>query len=244
MKASPVHQRLLLDLQAIDTHDRQLEYASKHLPEFDLTRNLEGLLTESAADFISRQGVVEDLQREIERIEADVAMVVDRIAADLERESQTSSARDAQAIESELASLRTRRANLEEIELEVMQRLDDAEKSLLELREERETLRAESVIAEQSTQSRLTQIAGERSDLLRNRSALIMELPADLIELYERQRSRYGIGAALLTRGVSGGSGLALSETDLAKIREADDDDVILCPDSNCILIRTPESGL
>jgi predicted nucleic acid-binding Zn-ribbon protein len=133
---------------------------------------------------------------------------------------------------------------LEEIELEVMQRLDDAEKSLLELREERETQRAEIVIAEQSTQSRLTQIAGERSDLLRNRSALIMELPADLIELYERQRSRYGIGAALLTRGVSGGSGLALSETDLAKIREADDDDVILCPDSNCILIRTPESGL
>lgn len=244
MKASPVHQRLLLDLQAIDTLDRQLEYASEHLPEFDLTRNLESLLTESAADFISRQGVVEDLQREIERIEADVAMVVARIAADLERESQTSSARDAQAIESELASLRTRRANLEEIELEVMQRLDDAEKSLLELREERENLRAEMVIAEQSTQSRLTQIAGERSDLLRNRSALIMELPADLIELYERQRSRYGIGAALLTRGVSAGSGLALSETDLAKIREAEDDDVILCPDSNCILIRTTESGL
>ena len=66
----------------------------------------------------------------------------------------------------------------------------------------------------------------------------------ELLALYNRQRERYGIGAALLTRGVSMGSNVKLHESDLAKIRLADPDDVVLDPDSSCILVRTEESGL
>ncbi len=244
MKASPEHQRLLLDLQKSDTHDRQLAYASDHLPERETTAALRARLTESAADFIARQGAVEDLQKEIERIEADVAVVADRIARDLERENHTSSAKDAQAIEAELASLTVRRSNLEEMELEVMQRLEDAQAALLELTSARASLQAEIDDAQRATQTRVDEIARERAELATSRAELVARIPADLIELYERQRDRYGIGAALLTRGISGGSGVALSETDLSKIRTADPDDVILCPDSNCILVRTEESGL
>ena len=244
MKASPEHQRLLLEVQSMDTHDRQLDYTSAHLPEFAVVRELTTLLEESAADFIMRQGAVEDLQREIERIESDVAVVVARIATDIERQSHTSNAKDAQAIEAELASLRSRHANLEDIELEVMERLEAAETSLAELREKRESLHADIDAAERASHSSLAAISDERAELLRNRTALVAQLPADLIELYERQRHRYGIGAALPTRGVSGGSGMALSETDLSQIRAAAADDVVLCPDSSCILIRTEESGL
>ena len=62
--------------------------------------------------------------------------------------------------------------------------------------------------------------------------------------LYDRQRTRYGIGAALLTRGVSQGSNMALTGADLAEVRAAAPDAVILDPESNCILVRTAESGL
>ena len=50
MKASPEHQRLLLEVQSMDTHDRQLDYTSAHLPEFAVVRELTTLLEESAAD--------------------------------------------------------------------------------------------------------------------------------------------------------------------------------------------------
>jgi hypothetical protein len=43
---------------------------------------------------------------------------------------------------------------------------------------------------------------------------------------------------------VSSASGLKLNENDMATVRAAAPDDVILCPDSNAILVRTAESGL
>jgi hypothetical protein len=244
VKAASEHQRLLLDVQAIDTHDRQLGYASAHLPDSDTIATLQAELAETASDFIARAGAVEDLQKEIERIEADVAVVAARIASDLERETHTSSAKDAQAIESELVSLRVRQSNLEEMELEVMQRLEDAQLELTALTSTRAEIQTGIAAAELAVQNRLREIADERTNLGRTRDEIAGRIPSDLMDLYERQRDRYGIGAALLTRGMSGGSGLALSETDLSKIRAADDDDVILCPESNCILVRTEESGL
>ena len=64
-------------------------------------------------------------------------------------------------------------------------------------------------------------------------------IPADLVELYEKQRARYGIGAAAAaSRGVSMGSNVKLTESDLAVIRRAAPDDVVLCPDSGAILVR------
>ena len=63
-------------------------------------------------------------------------------------------------------------------------------------------------------------------------------LPEDLVQLYERQRERYGVGVSELRGGVSSASGVQLTESDLQDIRQAADDDVVLCPDSNAILVR------
>ncbi len=244
MKASPADQRLLLDLQAIDTHVRQLDYAVAHLPESETITALQNELSESSAEFITRQGHVEDARIEIERIESDVAVVKQRMAADTAREAQSSNVKDVQALEAEIASLTTRLGNLEEMELEVMQRLEDAEKNLAELQVGRGELQRQISEAEVAREERARGIAAERAALLDQRAVIVSRVPSDLLALYEKQRDRYGIGAALLTRGISGGSGMALSESDLAKIRAASDDEVILCNDSNCILVRTEESGL
>ena len=244
MKASPTEQRLLLDVQAIDTNDRQLAYASDHLPQTERISELSAELSTSAAEFIARQGVVEDARAEIDRIESDITVVKQRLAVDAEREANSSNAKDVQALEAEIASLKTRMANLEEMELEVMQRLEDAEKSLAELQVARAGIEAEIAENEDARARRRAEISAERAQLASTREQLVSRIPADLLALYEKQRDRYGIGAALLTRGVSGGSGVALSETDLSKIRAAADDDVVMCPDSSCILVRTEESGL
>ena len=65
-----------------------------------------------------------------------------------------------------------------------------------------------------------------------------------MLALYERQRERYGFGASLLRGGVSSASGVKLNESDMATVRAAAPDDVLICPDSNAILVRTNESGL
>ena len=50
-----------------------------------------------------------------------------------------------------------------------------------------------------------------------------------------------GVGAARLFHGKSEGSGMMLSPGDLAEVKAAADDDIVFCPDSGCILVRSAE---
>ena len=187
---------------------------------------------------------IESIKAELARSESDVEVVHKRIATDTERLAHTSSAKDAQGLEHELESLHKRLADLEDIELAIMERLEEAEKRLSEadaaLRAAEESLRLAHE-EEARTSSELREEIGMQQAA---RDTLVAQLPEDLYALYERQRERYGVGATLLRGGTSSASGVALTEADLQKIRSAADDEVLLCPDSNAILVRTKESGL
>ena len=52
---------------------------------------------------------------------------------------------------------------------------------------------------------KLEQINAEIAQVTERRARIASAIRAELVALYDKQRSRYGIGAALLTRGVSGG---------------------------------------
>jgi predicted nucleic acid-binding Zn-ribbon protein len=105
-------------------------------------------------------------------------------------------------------------------------------------------IRARLAEAEAARDAELATIEGERGHAVANRSVIVGKLPQELVALYERQRERYGTGASLLQGGVSSASGVKLNESDMAAIRAAAPDDVVLCPDSNAILVRTAESGI
>ena len=244
LKASPDDQAHLLELQAIDTRLQQLNHRQNQLPEIaalnELTKQVEEVGRRSAAD----HGLVEDTKAELGRIESDVAVVEARIARDTERLDATASLKDVAGLEAELTGLRKRQGDLEEIELEVMERLETLEAAEADSRAESADLVAQMAALEVERDAALATLNGERTHALANRTTIAGKLPADLLALYERQRERYGAGASLLRGGVSSASGVKLLENDMAAIRAAAPDDVILCPDSNAILVRTAESGL
>jgi len=187
---------------------------------------------------------LENIRAELTRSESDTELVEKRIATDEKRLQETSSPKDAQGLEHELESLRQRRSNLEDIQLAIMERLDEAQKAYDSIAGELTT--AENALAEARTteQSEVSRMNAEVAALTATRNEMVAGLPTELVELYDRQRERYGAGASHLRAGVSGASGVALTESDLHRVRNADDDEVLLCPDSNAILIRTAESGL
>ena len=90
----------------------------------------------------------------------------------------------------------------------------------------------------------LAKVQAELGIVRGERDGVAAAIPADLVALYEKQRARYGIGAARLIGGVSMASNVKLNGSDLAELRRAADDDVVLCPDSSAILIRDENSGL
>jgi predicted nucleic acid-binding Zn-ribbon protein len=244
VKASPTDQNELLRVQAVDTRLNQLDHAAKNLPQAAELAALQPQSEALRARWIARTGELEDSRAELKRVESDVQLVEARMARDSSRVQQTSSMKDVQALEGELASLAKRRDDLEEIELTVMQRVEDQEAALAAVERERAELDARVESLESARADELATLQATRTALQKDRATIAATLPADLVELYEKQRTRYGTGAALLVRGVSMGSNVKLTESDLSVIRKSAPDDVVLCPDSGAILIRNEESGL
>ena len=244
LKASQDDQAHLLELQAIDTRLQQLDHKAKTLPEIAALAGLTSEATELRQELMSATGALEDAKLELARVEADVSVVENRIARDTERMQATSSLKDVAGFESELNGLHRRQLELEEIELGVMQRVEDLEAAAAAVRMAFDGVQEKIAALEIERDAALGALGSERSHATANRSTIAGKLPADLLALYERQRERYGFGASMLRGGVSSASCVKLNENDMAVVRAAAADDVLLCPDSNAILVRTSESGL
>ncbi|KAB1905018.1 zinc ribbon domain-containing protein [Micromonospora sp. AMSO31t] len=245
MKADPKVQRRLLDLQGIDTALAQLAHRRRTLPEL---AELEALARELSAledERVRAQVAVDDLDRDIARLEKDVDQVRARKSKDENRlAAGTGPARELEALQHELASLNRRQGDLEDAELELMEQretaqgvLDGVERRIAEARDRR-------VAAEQRRDDSLAEIAKDEEFKRGARQPLAGDLPADLVALYDKIRTDTGLGAALLTGARCGGCRLELSGADLARIRKADPDDVVRCEECRRIMVRTNESGL
>lgn len=244
LTASPKDQARLLELQAIDTKITQLDHRAKALPEHSIVLALAKEADVLRGERLEAGGVVDDAKLELSRIESDVAVVEARIKRDVERVQSSSSVKDVAGLESELLGLRKRLSDLEEIELTVMERLESLESALNIVVAALTEAEGKMGAATAERDVALGTLVTERAHAVADRATIASALPADLVALYERQRDRYGLGASLLQHGMSKASGVMLNEHDMQLIRAAAPDEVLLCPDSSAILVRTTDSGL
>jgi hypothetical protein len=244
LTASPAAQRVLLDVQAIDTTLQQLAHRERSLPERAAVDALKAQ-ADVMREFVSgRRGEREDAGLELGRVESDVQVVEARIARDSGRLQASSSVKDIQGLEHELESLRGRLSNLEEIELSVMEKVETLEGELGAANDSLTQHLLQLAVVERARDTALVALGEERAEALAQRATLVVTVPDDVLALYEKQRERYGLGASHLRARVSSASGVELTGSDLAAVRHAAPDAVLLCPDSNAILVRTDESGL
>lgn len=238
ISAPPSVQLRLLDLQALDDELARVAGHRRRLQAGTEVAGAEAERTALRREGADQRGRLEDLRTRIGRVEADVRLVEQRMQRDRDRLATTSSPRDAQGLEQEIQALLRRRSALEDDELELMESLEQAESAAAAT----ET----ALVAADDRVTRLTEdrdeaLAGldaQQTDATARRESLAGELPADLVTLYDRQRTRYGIGAARLVGAVSQGSNMALTGADLAQVRAAAPEEVVLDPESNCILVR------
>ena len=246
MKADPDAQRRLLELQAIDTALAQLAHRRRNLPEH---AELEKLAREIAAvddERIRAQVTVDDFDRDIARLEKDTEQVRARKARDQARlDAGTGPAKELEALQHELGSLTRRQNELEDAELELMEKREAAEATLTEAQNRLAAARTRRDVVEAARDEALRQIGQEEEFRNSGRRPLVADLPADLIALYDRIREASGgIGAALLRAGRCEGCRLDLSGVDRAAVRAAAPDEVVRCEECRRILVRTAESGL
>ena len=134
MKADPESQRRLLDLQAIDTSLAQLAHRRKTLPELAEVDRLARELAALDDERVRAQVAVDDLDRDIARMEKDVEQVRVRAERDRTRlDAGTGPAKELEALQHELATLSRRQGELEDAELELMEQREQAQATLDEV---------------------------------------------------------------------------------------------------------------
>ena len=246
MKAAPHQQQRLLDLQAIDTRLDQIEHARTHLPQLAEITELQRNSDVIAAEHVRVQTAHDDVQRELRKSEADVQQVRDRAARDEARlASGTGTSKDLQALQHELESLARRQRELEDLELEVMERAEAIESDLAELQAGRDRVGAALAELEAARDEALARLDAEATEVAAPRESVAAEVGAELIALYDKIRaSSGGLGAAALRQRRCGGCQLELNAVDLGRIRSAAEDEVLRCEECRRILVRTPESGV
>jgi predicted nucleic acid-binding Zn-ribbon protein len=246
VKADPKVQQRLLDLQAHDAALARLEHRRRTLPELAVITEADTRLAGLRSDLVRAETEVGDLDRELRRLEDDVDQVRRRSERDQQRmQSGSVPAKELESLQHEVESLARRQSDLEDSELEVMERREDAETRAAGVRASVESVTASRTAAVEARDAAYAQIETEAATDTGARAALAGDLPADLLALYEKVRAvSGGVGAAELRARRCEGCRLELAGGELRAARAAAPDEVLRCENCRRILVRTPESGL
>ena len=247
MKAPASEQSTLLQVQDCDTRLAQLQHKSNTLPQKAELATATERAERLRKELIAAQTIVSDLEREQAKADADVDLVRERSRKDRELldSGSINDPKQLQSLESELESLARRQLDLEDIELEVMERLEGAQAAVTHLESESASAQSEVQRLTAEVGDQEAEIAAERTSVEADRGALVGGISAELLALYDKIRADHaGRGAARLHRGRCDGCRIDLPPTEIASLKAAAEDEVLRCEERRCILVRSDESGL
>jgi len=241
-KAAPAEQMKLLDLQALDAKLKALAKRRGILENDPRITDLQDALGVANGELGTAKLAVHDAEAELRRAEADVEQVAGRIERDEARlNSGTGLSKDLMALQSDIASLNRRRSDLEDVELEILERLDGLREKQAAQQQIVDDIQGSFAGIRAELDAAIAEVAGEEDEVRSERNAFAAGVDAGALAIYEKTLAKRGVGAARLFHGKSEGSGMTLSPGDLAEVKAAAEDDIVFCPDSGCILVRSAE---
>lgn len=246
MTTAPVADQLrLLEVQALDTRAAQLAHARSSHPLHAQLTDLEGRLADVDSAYVTSRTALGDLRRELAKAEQDVEQVRTRAARDRTRmESGAASVKDVQALSSELEALARRQAALEEVELDVMERVEAHETALAELEQARDGLLAEQGRLRAELDAAVADLDRQAEQVRTERVQRADGIDAGLVTLYDRLRGQLGGLAVAPLRGRRcEGCRLELNPSDLARITAAPEEQVVRCEECGRILVRGADAA-
>ncbi len=241
--APPADQRRLLDVQELDTRLAQLAHQRRTHPTLETLAELTTRAEDLERARTQAEVTLGDARRELLKAETDVEQVRTRAQRGVEKlNSGQGTPKELQNISAELEALDRRQRALEEVQLEQMEVVEQAESDLEAITTQLQALNTsmEEVSAERDEAFR--RIDGEVETVSASRDRLREGVPGELLELYEAVRARTGGLAAVEVRGDSTvGIQVPLSLTEKAEIRAAAPEQVIQSEDYDYILVRVDD---
>jgi uncharacterized protein len=244
MKAEVVHQRSLLHLAEIDAELSRIEHRAKHLAEASRLEEVQSTHREANDRLAALQLVLDELEAQVAKFESEIDSV--RRREDRDRNLLQAGSVDAKQLtelQHELETLQRRQSSLEDSLLEVMERREDVQRQQAEALTRIDELQNALSAAQQAVDDARAEIDAARHQCLSRRDEIVAGLDADLVALYERQRSHGGAGAGLLQGRRCGACRIEIDRGELSRISAAAEDEVLRCPECGAILLRLKGTG-
>lgn len=215
----------ILELQGIDTSIDRLEHRREQLEAGeDLS-----VARKQMEDAESRLGelrlALDAVSTESSRLEHEIDSMSRKLEAEQKRmyDGTIANAKELEALQHEITSLKERRSRDEDELLEQMMRREDLEARATGADEEVATARARVSEVGGDAAKELDDIAAELTEKRGARDALVPEIDEELLELYEDlRRQKKGIGAAAIVDGVCQACHEKLSAVELDKLKHTD----------------------
>jgi predicted nucleic acid-binding Zn-ribbon protein len=243
-KASADQQRLLLQLQEIDTDIRRLQHRRANLPEQQVLDDRAALLGKVDADHLAARDELVTVDRRQKRLEHDVSAVDSRRRAEEGRmySGEIVTEREVAALRSELSSLKTRKRDLEDELLEAMERHEELTGTVTTLEARRAELRDEVAPLEQARDAAAADIDTELGEKEAARRGIVAELTPGIVGAYDRLRARKnGVAVAELRNDTCQGCHIRLTAGELEEGREIGELGLARCVQCGRLLVEPAE---
>lgn len=229
----------VLALQALDTSADQLRHRLDRLPERAARDQADGAVRALSAERAELAARTAQLEAEVAQAERDSASIDTHVERLNKQLKTVISPREAEALQSELATLAARRSDLDDVELAALDTLGEIEAAEAELAEREPALRDAASTAAEAQAAAEADIASQLDDLATRRSEVAAAVPDPLRATYESMRSQFGgIAVSQLQGSACGGCHLDLSRSELEALKSHPADEPAHCPNCDRWLVR------
>jgi hypothetical protein len=239
MKAEVAQQRSLIELTEIDAEIGRLEHRAKHLAEQERLDAIDSEHRDANDTLAVLNIALEDLEAEVKKFEGEIDGVRQREDRDRSMlDSGGVNPKQLSELQHELETLERRQSSLEDSLLEVMERREQLQNDQAAQLRTIDELADRLSIARAARDEALVAIDESRHRLAGRRSEVTATLDADLVALYERQRTHGGPGAGVLQGRRCGACRIEIDRGEMQRIAAAPADEVLRCPECGAILLR------
>lgn len=246
MNAEPADQQRLLDLQALDSKLDQLAHRRRTLPAIAELQALDTKLGQLRDVHAVSAAADSDLAREQAKAEADVEQVRNRAERDRKLlAAGTGSAKDLENLQHELESLAKRQSDLEDVVLEVMEKVETSAARTKKFAADRAEVEAERERVAHALAGEQAGVDKDAEFTRGQRDLVARQIPADLLAMYDKFRAQYdGVAVAAIVRRRCQACQIELDIAEVNAAKAAPPDALLRHDSCRRILVRTADSGL
>lgn len=241
MTSAPIdQQRLLIDLQQLDSKLAGLSHERSHLPVLARIEATIDRLKANRRAAVRATAALADAESVAARREKEVDQVVRRAATLRERLSSGAAAtRDLSAIQGEIDQLGRRQGNLEEMQIEAMETLETTRAEVEHLAAQEQEIRAAGRELTATRDAEYARIDREIEHVQAARDDLAGTIGSALLAEYEAVRAHTGgLGAVALHGHRIEGASIEISPAELARFAVAPPDEILHAEENDVIVVR------